>query len=430
MKAANLQTTQARWYGKLADLPRTVGRPVGRVAYIPQVDGLRFLAIFLVFLWHGSLRASRYVDRLHQQGVHVASFYRYFLHGEVGVDLFFFISGMVIAQSFLFRKKAGSFRDFYAKRFIRIYPPYLVSLVVCFLFLAASGHRPEGARAFAATSISLTSSFAASAGYLHSLVFDAPSRLNPPMWSLEIEIQFYLLVPFFMLGYLRVRRQAVRLALLGALGAALIVGMAVLHQAFVFDGRFRVGLPAYAPYFLAGIAAADLSTPGSLLARVQPGARYDALLLCGLGTLAALGLWFTRIDAHPLGLAANLLAPVAGLTATVLLYLGAMYGPVGRRCFGAPWIALMGTMCYSIYLTHIVVVQGVSELLLGRLPLRHAWLIWGVWLPVLAVAVLVVAFAFYLLIERPLMGGGAWARATRWTRRDNAERAAQVRANS
>lgn len=75
-----------------------------------------------------------------------------------------------------------------------------------------------------------------------------------------------------------------------------------------------------------------------------------------------------------------------------------------------PWFALIGTMCYSIYLTHIVVVQAVSEELLGRVPLHNPWLIWGVWLPVLAVAVFLLALVFYALVERPLMGGGPWFR--------------------
>ena len=419
-----------RWYHRVGNLPRTMGRPVGRIAYVPQVDGIRFLAVFLVFLWHGSLRADRYVDTLHAHGLHTASFLTWFLHGEVGVDLFFFISGLVIAQSFLFKalskNKGGSIGDFYAKRFIRIYPPYFLSLLGCYLILAISGHAPEGARSFTSSNISLTSSFLASAVYLHSFVFDAASRLNPPMWSLEIEIQFYLLVPFFMMGYLRLRRQGARIAALAVLAAGLIGLVALLHGSFVFDNRYRMGLPVYAPYFLAGIGVADLSTAGSRLAKLAPSYGYDAVLLGGLGLLTALGLWFTRIDAHPLGVAQNLAAPLLGLASVVMIYLGAMHGRVGRVCFGAPWIALIGTMCYSIYLTHIVVVQAVSEMVLDRLPMHNAWLIWGVWLPVLAVAVLLVAFCFYALVERPLMGGGAWARATRWTRRDNAARAAQA----
>ncbi len=422
----------ARWFGALGRLPHTLGRPVGRVAYVPQVDGIRFLAVFLVFLWHGSLRAERYVGRLHTHGYHTGSLMGLFLHGEVGVDLFFFISGLVIAQSFLFktdlsRTKAWSFRAFYAKRFIRIYPPYLISLLVCYLVLAISGYHPRDVAAFG-SNISLTSSLLASAVYLHSFVFDASSRLNPPMWSLEIEIQFYLLVPFFMLLYLRLRQQAARMAMLALVSASLIGLVAILHGSFQFDNRYRMGLAVYAPYFLAGIAVADLSAAGGRLSKLVPSYRYDALLLGGLGLLVGLGLWFERIDAHPQGVGANLLAPVLGLGSVVSIYMGALHGRVGRVCFGAPWIALIGTMCYSIYLTHIVVVQGVSEVILNRLPLHNAWVIWGVWMPALALAVFLVALVFYIVVERPLMGGGSWRPAVLWTRRDNADRAAQAQA--
>ncbi len=159
------------------------GRSRGSLRYIPQVDGVRFLAILIVFLWHSSLRCDRYVQHLG-----LGSLYHFFPHGEIGVDLFFLVSGVVIAEPLLRRGVRPNFGEFYRKRFRRIYPPYFVSLLLCFLFLALSHHAPEGARSFAASSIPLGASFLASAGYLHSLIFDAPSRLNPPMWSLEIEI--------------------------------------------------------------------------------------------------------------------------------------------------------------------------------------------------------------------------------------------------
>ncbi|WP_158615489.1 acyltransferase [Acidipila sp. EB88] len=390
----------------LARLPHELGRPVGRVAYIPQIDGLRFLAIFVVFVWHSSLRASRYADRLQKQGIDSGTLYRWFPHGEIGVDLFFFISGLVIAQSFLYRKSKWSFRDFYTKRFMRIYPPYILSLLGCFAVLGLTHHVPEGGGSFA-SNIPLLHSFAASAVYVHSLWFNAPSRLNPPMWSLEIEIQFYLIVPFLMLAYLRLKRQAARMAVLAAVSAAAILVVASFHLHGPMDHRFRIGLLAYAPYFLAGIATADLSKPGCLLNRIKPGAAYDAVMVVALVAFTGFGLWLCGNDAHPQGFWLNVISPLAGLVIVSMIYLGALYGHVSRAVLGLPWIALIGTMCYSIYLTHIAVVQGVSDIVLSRLHLENRWLIWGIWLPSLAVAVFGVGLVFYLLVERPLMNGGA-----------------------
>jgi peptidoglycan/LPS O-acetylase OafA/YrhL len=225
------------------------------------------------------------------------------------------------------------------------------------------------------------------------------------MWSLEIEIQFYLLAPFLMYVYLRQRRQAIRIAGLLVFTAAMILLAACLHEVMAFDNRYRLGLLVYGPYFLVGIAVADLSTPGSRLSRLTTGFAYDAVLLGGLSALGFLGIWFNRIDAHPQGMTANIECPLAGLVTAVLIYLGALHGRIGRKCLGTPWIALLGTMCYSIYLTHIVVIQGVSEVVLDHLSLHNRWLIWGVWLSVLALMVFACGFVFYLVVERPLMSG-------------------------
>ncbi len=296
--------------------------------------------------------------------------------------------------------------EFYRKRFRRIYPPYFVSLLLCFLILALSHHAPQGAKAFAASSIPLPASFAASAAYLHSLIFDAPSRLNPPMWSLEIEIQFYLLAPWLIFLYARLSGRTARLVSLASLIALLIFGGAALHAFSAFDNRFRHGLLMYAPYFLGGIALAELERPGGPLADLREARRWDAVLAAGLFAMVSLGWWFGANDAHPQGFLANAAAPLVGLPAAAAIYLGALHGRFGRICFGTPWAALLGAMCYSLYLTHIVVVQAVSELVLGRLPLHSRSAVWGLWLPVLALAVFAFGLAFYVLVERPFMSGG------------------------
>jgi peptidoglycan/LPS O-acetylase OafA/YrhL len=54
-----------RW---IVSLPARIGRPPTRATYIPQIDGLRFLAIFVVLLWHISLRCARHVDFLNANG--------------------------------------------------------------------------------------------------------------------------------------------------------------------------------------------------------------------------------------------------------------------------------------------------------------------------------------------------------------------------
>lgn len=81
-----------------------------------------------------------------------------------------------------------------------------------------------------------------------------------------------------------------------------------------------------------------------------------------------------------------------------------MYGRFGRRVFGLPWVNLIGTMCYSIYLIHIVVMQAISEKLLKFLPFHDPVMIWGAWLLVLLPAAIATSMIFYTIVERPFMG--------------------------
>jgi peptidoglycan/LPS O-acetylase OafA/YrhL len=400
--------TRGRTFPALATLPAAIGRPGTSAAYIPQIDGLRCLAILLVMLWHASLRASRHVDDLNHAGHSIRSFYAWLPHGEIGVALFFFVSGFVIAQPFLSRpREQWNFRQFYLRRVRRIYPPYVVALCLCFLVLGVIGYRPANANSFDASAIPLAASFAASLLYLHSVIFDAASRLNPPMWSLEVEILFYLASPWLLAAYMRVGPRGLRtIAGLAAVVAIMAASSLVaLYQPF--DGRFRLGLLAHLHLFIAGIVAADLAMARQAVARppaIPSGtAAFDVLLLASLTALLGIGLWLTQVDARPDGGWPSFLANAGVLLSVAGLYAGAMHGRLGRAAFGLPWVCLIGTMCYSIYLTHIVVMQAASTAVLARLPLHDPVLIWGVWFLVLPPAAIVVGLVFYVAVERPFM---------------------------
>nr|AGU10146.1 Acyltransferase family [uncultured organism] len=103
--------------------------------------------------------------------------------GAQGVTLFLVISGFLIHWGFL--KSGASFRlsEFFNKRFWRIYPPYLVAVLVFSLSLGTGG-------AFSLlTHLTLT----------HNLFDRTFTTINPSFWSLALEMQLYLLYPAFLL---------------------------------------------------------------------------------------------------------------------------------------------------------------------------------------------------------------------------------------
>jgi peptidoglycan/LPS O-acetylase OafA/YrhL len=54
------------------------------------------------------------------------------------------------------------------------------------------------------------------------------------------------------------------------------------------------------------------------------------------------------------------------LVSVLAIYVGAMRGRIGRATMTHPWIRLIGTMCFSIYLVHVVVIQAFDMVLLHR----------------------------------------------------------------
>src|SRR5438874_10031624 len=93
---------------------------------IPQLDGIRGLAI-LVVMFHNSQK-----------------FPRLFANGWMGVDLFFVLSGFLITGILLdTRKSPGYFKNFYARRCLRIWPLYYALLL--FMFVVVPFLRPSEA---------------------------------------------------------------------------------------------------------------------------------------------------------------------------------------------------------------------------------------------------------------------------------------------
>ncbi len=388
---------------RFRDIPALIGRPAGGIDYIPQIDGLRFLSIILVMVWHASLRAARHADQLSQFGIPVATLYNYVPHGEIGVDFFFFISAYVITQLFLVRRgRPVAILDFYRRRARRIYPPYVIIVLICFAILFLAGYKPASAPTAAESTTSLTSSFLASLFYMHGLLFGAAPRLNPPMWSLEIEIQFYLLSPllWMVLSRLSPRR---RVAALWVALAVFVILPGLIKLYYPMDERFRSGLFTHMYLFTAGALAAEFDLSRTLQLGGRQRAGYDILLLTGLVLLLGLGEVLTSVDATPAAGWPNIAVDTGILLGIAAIFLGAMRGRLGRLVFGYPWICLVGTMCYSIYLTHVVVMQGVADKLLSHLHFANPFLIWGAWFCVLLPTAIAVGAVFYVFVERPFM---------------------------
>jgi peptidoglycan/LPS O-acetylase OafA/YrhL len=357
--------------------------------WVPQIDGLRFVAIVSVLLFHilGQL-VSRIGHTVEIQPRYTL-LVRIAANGDRGVQLFFVISGFILARPFLRQHRLGgkpvSLAAYYLRRVTRLEPPYVLALL---LYTAAFV-------AFGAPLRPMLPHLAASIVYLHNLIYRSPSTIDFVTWSLEIEIQFYLLAPLLGMIYL-LRNSAFRRSLLLAL---ILAGAIFSLYANSHNNLWRWTILNHLHYFLDGFLFADLllidSPDGH---RQQPfrSAAWDAVSLIGWPVVFLL----PRMD-----------ATLAWLPLLILpLYLAAFYGPASNWFFRRPFVALTGGMCYSIYLMHMLIISIVFKGT-SHLAVFHDFLLnYIVQIATLGTVVSLFGTLYYVAIERPCMDPN-WPRA-------------------
>ena len=162
---------------------RTERPPEAMRPRIPQLDGLRGLAILAVLAWH--LVAAPLGTRAGPLALAWA-----------GVDLFFVLSGYLIADILLkARPAANYFRVFYLRRACRLLPLYALTLIAFAAARAGLADRPSLAPLFEPGEPPLWTY----AAFVQNLGMAAHATFGPGWlavtWSLAVEVQFYLLLP-------------------------------------------------------------------------------------------------------------------------------------------------------------------------------------------------------------------------------------------
>lgn len=179
--------------------------------HIPALDGIRGLAILVVMLGHFTLA--------YQPVYFWEGFVKRFLEtGWVGVDLFFVLSGFLITGILLQAKGSKHyFRNFYARRTLRIFPLYY-GFLVAFFIIAPQLHTPAPGSQFHEWQRSQWWFWSYLSNY--QILFPEWARPYPltHFWTLAVEEQFYLFWPAVVLltsrkGLIRVCISAVVVAL-------------------------------------------------------------------------------------------------------------------------------------------------------------------------------------------------------------------------
>jgi peptidoglycan/LPS O-acetylase OafA/YrhL len=363
-------------------------------AFIPEVDGLRFIAILSVIFLHcyaeqlNRMATGATLDPIVSRNTplpvdpgNLHGLFRFLGHGGYGVELFFAISGFILAWPFARQHLQSSqkvrLRSYFLRRVTRLEPPYILALIIrATLLLAAGIHQARF----------IVVHLIASLFYVHNIAFGVLSRIEPVSWTLEIEVQFYCLAPLLTLIY-KIPRAWIRRALL----TCAIASATPLQRAFLPGwygpqnaGAFNLSILAAIQFFLVGLLVADLYVDG--WNRIPHTWRWDLL---------SIPLWFLMfwLPPHAFRFLGPLILPI--------LFVGAFKGIFVPRILRNPVISTIGGMCYSIYLTHRTTIL-VLQLLLARFHLH--FLIWlTISLILAAPASIAVGAVYFRLIERPCM---------------------------
>jgi peptidoglycan/LPS O-acetylase OafA/YrhL len=347
-------------------------------SWIPQIDGLRFVAIVSVICFH---IAGQLTSRT---GHAIAIQPRYDLlarllgNGDRGVLLFFVISGYILARPFLrqhrLHGKPVSLGAYYLRRVTRLEPPYILALLIYTVAFWVYG----------APLRAMLPHLAASMFYLHNLVFRSVSTINFVTWSLEIEIQFYLIAPLLGLIYVLRNTPARRGLLIVLIAASATFSIwANGHDSLIWHWTVLADLH----YFLTGFLLADI-VEGHQQQPYRSHA-WDAVSLLCWPAVFLLPRTFVSLAWLPI-----LILP---------LYLAAFYGPLSNRFFRAPFVALVGGMCYSFYLMHMLIISVVFKATKHLAVFQDFLVNYFVQVVLLGAAVGLCATAYYVLIERPCM---------------------------
>ena len=371
------------------------------VGEIPVLDGLRGLAVIWVALFHFVvLRAGdTWVDALHGMPA-LDALVR---SGYLGVDLFFLLSGFLLALPWIAHANAGlpppSTAAFYVRRARRILPAYYVQLVLVFLvalpLLLGVGYWRKDLYVYLWN------------GVAHALFLQGTSpltsgsmRVNGALWTLPIEVQFYLLLPLAMPLFIRAPRRT----LAAAIAASLAWQWAAAHDLGPLVAlELRLGahwrwteatvremlaaqLPAFLGHFALGIflGRAWLAQRG---ARARTGAPLAAVTGAALLAASIAGL-------VPLPLEHVRLVPSLALA---LLFHAAVAstGKTATRILGGGPLALAGRISYSAYLCHLPILAVWNT----RPSIFPGWLS----LPGYAMTVFTVSWISWRWIEQPFL---------------------------
>jgi peptidoglycan/LPS O-acetylase OafA/YrhL len=370
-----------------------------------SIDALRGVAALGVVFFHAVEQIKQPLpNNLLDYPIRLIQFGSSF--GYIGVFLFFVISGFCIHLQWARARAAGTepdirFGSFWKRRIRRLYPPYVIALVL-YLLMTAWGH-----------GLNVTHFFVYDIGMhllmLHNLDPQTCYTINGVFWTLAIEEQLYL--AYFLLLFLRVRwgwRTTIAVCLL-----ARVAWMVFSHVVWLKTG---IGIPvpeaAASHWFTWALGALGVEVMFGLiqLPRWARDLRLATVLIIGA---SAISFYLPNMPKDTLlhSFSWFLIHPLWGLGFFIVVnhFVLAEQSWIRRTTVpsAVSIFATLGLFSYSIYLTHeLVLIQSWRWMIRAWPPLLNMFL-------VIVPATIMFAWVFFWFCEKPFMMRRAPARKPR-----------------
>ncbi|WIG59624.1 MAG: Acyltransferase [Ktedonobacterales bacterium] len=376
------------------------GKQVTRQSLEP-LTGLRFLAALWVVVYHYTIefRFTALKEEIHYIYGHHTPFDVLILQGHLAVDFFFLLSGFILAYTYTTTKGTlrGSRQAFWVARIARIYPVYLLGLLLAFWPYMSQHANPWDV---------------VTSGVAHLLMIHAwlPSTLdwNQPSWSLSVEALFYALFPLLLPLFARQGRRGLWVLFIGSwllfgLDMYLLVfagGQTGLAEQSWWSSVVRYNPLVSLPEFLAGMALGLLFVKRSAStvsrARRMSGLAFDAVVIGVALCLAALLLALYKLGLMTMDY--DSMAPFALPLLAALMYVLAFKRGITARVLSIPVVVWLGEISYGIYILHVPLwelLSGFAEKTFNFAPDNV------IIVPVYGLLLLAVAGLSFRYIERP-----------------------------
>lgn len=334
-----------------------------------SMEGLRGFAVFLVFLVHYITLSEPWIKDA-KDLFYYASLVRSL--GNVGVDLFFVLSGYLIYGSLI--KKEQSIVPYLRRRIERIYPTF--SAVFCVYLLASSVFLEKG---------KIPTGFWEGIRYVCENYLLLPGMLHiEPLitvaWSLSYEFFFYLVVPIIIFS-LRLKSWSFLSRIFLFLGLAL----AILVEPAMFGGHVRLAM------FISGILLFEVSSNYSIPKHFDL-LGYVALALAVVGTITQKMYGYNGQWKFAILFVSFFLLCLACFS---------MNGYISRTFRWTP-LRWLGNISYSFYLIHGITLQVIFLMFAKQfVPTGNNTAFFWLGLVVSFPSVFIVSSLLFVVVEKP-----------------------------